>query len=195
MKALALWQWNSLAWLIFLAYWAISSLHVKRTKTSESSLNRLGTIAFMVLAYTLLFTNRIELPWLQQRFIPNADWIAVLGIFVTFTGVAIAIWARYTLGEYWSAMVTLKEDHRLISNGPYAYVRHPIYTGLLLATLGTALMVGEWRGIVTVLLVLIAHTQKAKREEALLGKEFGSQYEDYRHRTGFLFPRLWNSAS
>jgi protein-S-isoprenylcysteine O-methyltransferase Ste14 len=110
-------------------------------------------------------------------------------------GTAIAIWARYCLGEYWSARVTLKEDHKLIRTGPYAYVRHPIYTGMLLGMIGAALVVGEWRGLVAVLLALGAHSRKAAREEALLTTEFGSEYLDYRRHTGALFPQFWRWSS
>ena len=86
----------------------------------------------------------------------------------------------------------LKVDHQLIRSGPYAYVRHPIYTGLFLATAGTALVVGEWRAVVGVLLTLVAHSRKAAKEEALLATEFGEQYQDYRKHTGFLTPRVRN---
>ena len=102
----------------------------------------------------------------------------------------IAIWARRHLGSNWSGLVTFKRDHELICTGPYRWVRHPIYTGLLLAVLGTALVLGEWRGILALLLLIVAHTLKARREEALMARHFGSVYEDYRRKTGFLVPGL-----
>ena len=69
-------------------------------------------------------------------------------------------------------------------------MRHPIYTGMLLGTIGAALIAGEWRGIVAVVLLFAAHSLKALREEALLTKEFGDEYRSYRKHTGFLVPRL-----
>ncbi len=96
---------------------------------------------------------------------------------------------------YWSARVTLKEGHQLIRTGPYAFVRHPIYTGMFLGATGAALVAGEWRGIVAVILLLAAHSLKALREEALLTREFGDEYSYYRKHTGFLFPRLGGTAS
>src|SRR5215813_9285698 len=72
-----------------------------------------------------------------------------------------SIWARYCLGEFWSARVALKEGHQLIRTGPYAFVRHPIYTGMLVATIGTALVVGEWRAVLAILLLVAAHSRKA----------------------------------
>jgi protein-S-isoprenylcysteine O-methyltransferase Ste14 len=109
---------------------------------------------------------------------------------LTSVGAAVAIWARYSIGEYWSARVMLKEGHLVIRSGPYARVRHPIYTGMLLAAMGTALVVGEWRAVLGVIVILVTHSFKPKREEALLTAELGDEYVLYRRSTGFLFPRL-----
>lgn len=85
----------------------------------------------------------------------------------------------------------VKEDHQLIRSGPYAYVRHPIYMGMLLAGAGTALFIGEWRGILALLLAATAQVRKARKEEALMTTEFGDQYQEYRRHAGFLSPRFW----
>ena len=84
----------------------------------------------------------------------------------------------------------LKENHQLIQSGPYARVRHPIYSGILLALIGTALFVGEWRAPLGVLIFFAGHWWKALREEALLAGQFGASYEEYRRRTGSLLPRF-----
>jgi protein-S-isoprenylcysteine O-methyltransferase Ste14 len=94
------------------------------------------------------------------------------------------------LGQYWSGRVTLKVDHQLIRFGPYAHVRHPIYSGLLLAMAGTALVIGEWRAALGVLLAIVELSRKAAKEEALLASEFGDQYREYRRQAGFLTPRF-----
>jgi len=193
MKTLTLWQIELFPWYVFAAYWAISSLRVKPTKTAENPADRIVTILAMVLSFLLLFSYYLRIGPLAWRFVPDTASVAWTGIFLTWLGVAVAIWARYCLGQYWSARVTLKEGHRLIQSGPYAYVRHPIYTGMLLAMIGTALVVGEWRGILAVALALAAHSHKAIREEALLAGEFGNEYAEYRQHTGFLFPRLLRS--
>ncbi len=194
MKSLTLWQIGMLPWWVFAAYWAITALRVKRTKVTEKSADRIVTLVVMVLAFSLLFSERGRIRFLRFRFVPVDARIAWTGILLTILGVAIAIWARYCLGRFWSARVTLKEGHELIRSGPYRFVRHPIYTGMLLATTGTALVVGEWRGVVAVALVLTAHSRKALREERLLATEFGPDYDSYRRNTGFLFPRLWSGA-
>jgi len=191
MKALTLWQIELIPWYVFAAYWAITWLKVKRTKATEKSVDRLVTVAVVGLACVLLFANQLRIGPLRVRFVPQEAVIVWGGIALTWVGTAVAIWARYCIGEYWSARVTLKEGHQLIRSGPYAFVRHPIYTGMLLGCVGTALMVGEWRGVLAVVLLLAAHSRKALREESLLTKEFGEEYISYRRSTGFLFPRLW----
>jgi protein-S-isoprenylcysteine O-methyltransferase Ste14 len=191
MKTPTLWQLELIPWYVFGGYWAITWLRVKRTKAREKSADRLATIAVVVMAYVLLFENWLSIGPLRLRFAPQEGWIAWAGIGLTWVGVVIAVWARYCIGEYWSARVALKEGHQLIRSGPYAFVRHPIYTGMFLAAAGAALVVGEWRGIVAVALLLAAHSRKALREESFLAKEFGDEYTSYRRSTGFLFPRLW----
>ncbi len=185
-----MWQIDLIPWYVFAAYWAISWLRVKRTKTAEPLTSRMATIIPLVLAFELLFSNWPRGP-LRLRFLPVKDWIGWSGIALTTMGVSVAIWARYSIGQYWSARVTLKEGHRVIRSGPYAWVRHPIYTGMLLAAMGTAVVVGEWRGVVAVAIIFAAHSYKALREEALLTRELGEEYVSYRQSTGFLFPRLW----
>lgn len=194
MNSQTIWRIAMIPWVAFAAYWAVSALRVKRTKAREKSLDRLITLVVVIAAYNLLFAQWVRIGPLQRRFLPADLWIVYAGIVVSFIGAAIAIWARYCIGEYWSARVTLKEGHQLIRSGPYAYVRHPIYTGMLIACIGTALVVGEWRAVLAVMLLLAAHSRKAMREESMLTREFGEQYIAYRLRTGFLFPRLRHRA-
>lgn len=192
--SLTVWQMEVIPWYIIAAYWLVTAFRTRRTKATERSADRLITIGVVLLAYELLFAQWPRLGPLRLRFVPDERWIAWTGIALTWIGVAIAIWARYCIGVFWSARVTLKEGHQLIRTGPYAFIRHPIYTGLLVGAIGTALVVGEWRGIVAVLLLLAAHSFKALREERLLTQEFGDAYRSYRRSTGFLLPRLWRRS-
>jgi len=187
---LALSQLDLVPWYVLVVYWAISFLRVKQTKIEQNSWERMAHVSAMAIAFLLLFTQSLRIGPLGSRFMPESASMQESGIFLTSLGVAFAIWARYSLGQFWSARVTLKVDHQLIRSGPYAYVRHPIYTGLLLATVGTAFVVGEWRAVVAVFLTLVAFSHKARKEEALLSSEFGDQYQEYRRHTGFLTPRF-----
>jgi protein-S-isoprenylcysteine O-methyltransferase Ste14 len=194
MKTPTLWQIDMVPWYVFCAYWLVNWLRVKRTKTTETLAQRLITIAPMVLAFELLFSSSLAVGPLRLRFVPADEWIGWTGIALTSLGVAVAIWARYCIGQYWSSRVTLKEGHRVIRSGPYASVRHPIYTGMFLAAIGTALVLGEWRGVLAVIVIFAAHSHKALREETLLTRELGEEYASYRQGTGFLFPRLRGSG-
>jgi len=190
MEPQTLWQIDLIPWYIFVAYWVITSLRVKPAKVAERPADRLATLVLMTLAFVLLFRPWLSIGPLRSRFIPSDNWISWIGIAFTSFGVLLAIWARYCLGQYWSAQVTLKQGHQLIRSGPYRFIRHPIYTGMLLGATGTALGVGEWRGVLAVVLIYLAHSRKAMREESLLASEFGEEYESYRRSTGFLLPRL-----
>jgi protein-S-isoprenylcysteine O-methyltransferase Ste14 len=193
MPRLTAWQADLLPWYVFAAYWAVSAWRVKRTKAAEKPADRLATILAMVVVFLLLFRDKLRIGPLGWRFAAGGAWTNWGGVILTGLGVAAAIWARYCLGQYWSARVTLKQEHRLIQSGPYAYVRHPIYAGMLMAAIGTALVVGEWRGVLAVAVMLVTHSRKAAREEALLAGEFGNEYEEYRRHTGALFPR-WSRS-
>lgn len=188
---LTLWQVELLPWYAFLIAWLIGALRVKPTKAAEPLTTRLFTGLALGAAFVLLFNQSWAFGVLRNRMWPMRPAIEWTGIALTSAGAAIAIWARIILGANWSAKVTLKVGHELIRSGPYAYVRHPIYSGLLLAMIGTALEIGEWRGLPPILLVAIAHSLKAGREEQLLTKEFGDQYLEYRRRTGSLVPRFY----
>jgi protein-S-isoprenylcysteine O-methyltransferase Ste14 len=184
------WHAAILAWLIFLLYWTVSAVATKPSVKRESVLGRAPQMVLVVIGALLIFRSDTRFQILHQRFIPKNSLLADGGVLLTWTGIAIAIWARYHIGQYWSGRVTLKEDHQLIRTGPYARMRHPIYSGIALALLGTALVVGELRALIGVCLITSAHLLKARKEEAWLTIRFGRIYEDYRRRTGFLFPRM-----
>jgi protein-S-isoprenylcysteine O-methyltransferase Ste14 len=177
-------------WYALAIYWAFSAVRLKRIKVSEDPGGRLLHVGMMVLIFMLLYSERLAIGPLGWRFVPDSTLVRNSGIFLTFVGAAVAIWARYSLGQYWSGRVTLKVDHQLIRFGPYAHVRHPIYSGLLLAMAGTALVIGEWRAALGVLLAIVELSRKAAKEEALLASEFGDQYREYRRQAGFLTPRF-----
>jgi len=189
-NARTLWDLEAAPWYALAIYWTVSALRVKPMKVKEGTGGRLLHIGAMALVFLLLASHRLDVGLLGRRFVSESSLLRDFGIFLTFVGAAIAIWARYTLGQYWSARVTLKMDHRLIRSGPYTYVRHPIYSGLLLAMAGTALVIGEWRAVIAVLVAILEFSRKAAKEETLLATEFNDDYEEYRKHAGFLTPRF-----
>ncbi len=178
-------------WLVFVVYWAMGALKTRATVRQESFASRYGILFVEILGFVLLFRDDAGIGVLGRHFLPRTMVIAVLGVVFTWIGIAIALWARYNLGQYWSARITLKEDHQLIRTGPYARLRHPIYTGLDLAAIGSALAIDRWRCVLGVCLIILGYVIKAKREESLLAGQFGEAFEEHRKRTGFLIPRLW----
>jgi protein-S-isoprenylcysteine O-methyltransferase len=102
-----------------------------------------------------------------------------------------SVWARFHIGRNWSPQIEIKEDHQLIGNGPYAVVRHPIYSGFMLATLGTAIAFGELSGLLSFMLIVTAWGYKAGLEERAMLEQFGAEYERYRQKVKGLIPFVW----
>jgi protein-S-isoprenylcysteine O-methyltransferase Ste14 len=143
-----------------------------------------------VLGFVLLFSDWIEFGFLARHIFPRTYFLAVTGVVLTWIGIALALWARWHLGQYWSARITLKENHQLIRSGPYAHFRHPIYSGLILAAIGGALAIDHWRCVVGAALILLGYCIKARREESMLSQQFGDAFEDHCRHAGFLLPRF-----
>jgi len=177
-------------WAIFFAYWIISALRIKGVKSAETLGSRLSYGIPIWTAYALLLTNAHYWGPLSRHIYPQTLAIALIGLALTAAGIGFAIWARYTLGTNWSSKITIKVDHELIRSGPYARIRHPIYTGILLALAGSALAMAEPRGWLAVALALFAFYLKASREEQMLAQEFGERFAEHRQHTGFLLPRM-----
>jgi protein-S-isoprenylcysteine O-methyltransferase Ste14 len=177
-------------WMVFFLYWAISALSSKVAKKSESVLARFQRMVPLVVAYSLIFYQVTRVGWLGKRFVADTSAAAVIGVTLTTAGVAFAIWARWHLGANWSAIVSIREQHKLIRTGPYRRVRHPIYTGMLLAMAGTALVLGELRGLLAFAITLFAFYWKARKEEAWLTREFGESFEAHAKQTGMFLPKI-----
>ena len=177
------------SWITFALYWLWAARNQKRLRRRESVPARLLHVVYMVCGFVLLYSPDPRFGPLNRRFLPEREWIAALGAALTVAGVAFAIWARRHIGRNWSGQVTIRQEHELIRSGPYAHIRHPIYTGILLALTGTAIEFGEYRALAAFVLFLIGFTIKARREESFLSTEFGPAFEEHRRQTGFLLPR------
>lgn len=178
------------AWLVFVLYWIFASLSVNRIRKREPAGSRLMRWAAIIATLVLLNTDYGSAGFLGRRFIPWNPSLPRVGAALALAGIAFAIWARYHIGRYWSGSVALKVGHELIRTGPYAHIRHPIYTGILVALAGTALAIGRYGALLAFLVLLADLTWKSKTEEILLAQEFGAAFEDHRSQTGFFFPRF-----
>jgi protein-S-isoprenylcysteine O-methyltransferase Ste14 len=182
--------WFEIPWMAFAAYWAIGALRTRATVRREPFLARYGVMLIEVIGFTLLLNGDASIGLLRRHIVPPSDNAVIVGIVLTWIGIGLAMWARFHLGQYWSGRITLKEGHELIRTGPYARLRHPIYTGLVLAAIGSALVINHWRCAVGVAVIMIGFVIKAKREEALLAGQFGEAFQEHIRHTGFLLPKI-----
>ena len=178
------WEAVGLIWLVGVAF-------TKRTVRSQSAGTRLFHLALAALGFALLRKHGFTQGWLGVRFVPDGYSIAFAGFVLTVTGCLFAIWARLTIGRNWSGRATVKADHQLVTSGPYAVARHPIYTGLLLAVAGTALADGEWHGVLALIVILLALMIKMSQEERLMMQTFPTAYPAYRQRVKALIPGIF----
>jgi len=178
----------SCCWILFAVIWLVAAFWTKRSVYRESRWRRLGyVIPILVGGYLVFKGDRLSDP-LDLQVIPHVDALAWTGVALCLAGLAFCIWARFTLGRNWSGVVTLKGGHELIMRGPYAVVRHPIYSGLLLALTGTAIAVGEVRAFIGLGLAFIAFFLKTVAEERFMREEFSGEYARYSQRVRRLIP-------
>ena len=175
-------------WIVFVAIWLLAAISTKRTVHRESRAQRLRYWVLLVTAYLLLIYGR-QLPYpLNLRIIPHAAPIAWTAVVLCIAGLLFALWARFILGRNWSSVVTLKEGHELVERGPYRFVRHPIYTGMLAMFFATALVQRHLAGFVGVLLMFASFWIKLGLEENLMLQQFPERYPEYRQRTKRIIP-------
>ena len=175
-------------WLVFVAIWVLGAVSTKRTVYRESHAQRLRYWVLLVIAYFLLVYGR-RLPYpLNLRIVPQVLPTAWVAAVLCVIGLVFAFWARVTLGRNWSGVVTLKEGHELVERGPYRFVRHPIYTGILTMFFATALALGHLAGFAATLLMFASFWIKLRDEEKLMLQQFPDRYADYRRRSKRIIP-------
>jgi protein-S-isoprenylcysteine O-methyltransferase Ste14 len=179
------------AWLAVGAVWLLGSLTNKATAQMQSARSRVIQAIPVILAFFLSFDGDTAVGPLAWRFVPATPAWLYLGASLTVAGILIAIWARFFLGRNWSSVVTVKHDHLLVRTGPYSLVRHPIYSGFLLALLGTAIYHGQVRGLLAVVFALAAWKLKSLQEESFMLQQFGGEYARYMQEVKGLIPFVW----
>jgi protein-S-isoprenylcysteine O-methyltransferase Ste14 len=177
-------------WIIFILYWFISARSVKPVQETRGWLGGnwypiLYLIGFLFMI-NFRFLGRLGIPTnkLAILLLPHTTVLNSIIVILLIAGLIIAIAARRTLARNWSGAVALKEDHELITTGPYKYVRHPIYTGMLLMISGTALSVATLGACIGFFIILVGVLLKLRQEEALLTKHFSQGYLSYKNAPG-----------
>lgn len=181
-----------ITWLIVLTYWFISGLRAKKVDHQETFFKRFVQYWLpLIIAILLLGPGEwFGHSWLRENFVEHTNFVGIIGLVISVIGAIIACTSRYLLGKNWSLSVQKKENHQLIQRGIYKIVRHPIYTGLLLLFIGNAIIVGDYRAIIAVLIVFVSLWLKLKKEEKLLTETFGAKYTEYKNQTKALIPYL-----
>jgi protein-S-isoprenylcysteine O-methyltransferase Ste14 len=176
-----------LIWATFIVYWAVSAIGVKKNIKGNAWARSFGTriLAVIVIIFILQATSLGQLLDVQFGF-----GMQVAGIILCATGVAFAIWARRHLGRDWSGTPSIKEGHELVTSGPYRSVRHPIYTGMILALFGSGLVNGVlW--IIIFAIFMVVFLMRIPIEEGYMIQLFPDQYPEYKKRTKALIPFMW----
>jgi len=173
-------------WVAWLLYWMIMAFTAKRT------IERRGTVRYyfgvLILIVGWVIIRRLSHLSSRSHLWQTTLALGIVTDCIVVTGAAFTVWARITLGRNWSADVAFKQDHELIESGPYAFVRHPIYTGLLVMALGTAINYGEAVGFALFLLLCAGLWWKARQEEQIMGKHFPDAYAEYKTRVRAIIP-------
>jgi protein-S-isoprenylcysteine O-methyltransferase Ste14 len=175
-------------WIAFVLYWQIKAADTKATQRLEPAASRILRALTLLIAIVLLSIPRIPLPGLYLHVWPSGSWPFWLGAAITVAGLLFAVWAREHLGRNWSHSVTIKQGHELITTGPYALVRHPIYTGILIGFLGMAIAISQVRGFIAFVLVFLGFWLKLRIEEKWMRSQFGETYATYARQTAALVP-------
>lgn len=172
-------------WGLFIIVWAITSFQAKQSV--RRGLNSAGVFwRIGVLVVVVILAQGVARGWIPRP-TPFPYGFQLAGVVLTALGVAFAIWARLILGSNWGMPMTLREKPELVTGGPYAFVRHPIYTGIIFAMLGTALTVGaQW---LFVLLISFGYFLiSTRQEEKDMTEHFPDAYPAYKARTKRLIP-------
>jgi protein-S-isoprenylcysteine O-methyltransferase Ste14 len=167
--------------------WGAAAAWTSRTEARPRFIAEAPYRLVTLVGAALLLVPRFPSPALWTTPTP-LKWTLVA---LELAGFAFCWWARLHLGRLWSGTVTRKSDHRIVDTGPYALVRHPIYTGLIIAAAATAVFKGAVAAMAGLALIILGCWIKARLEERFLASELGVQaYADYRTRTGMLFPNI-----
>jgi protein-S-isoprenylcysteine O-methyltransferase Ste14 len=175
-------------WIAFVVVWLVSAFSAKRNlKNKYWWQSPWLRIVIFIVFYIFLWHRVVLLVGSTANILPPNILVAAIGLVLTAAGIAFAIWARFYIGRNWGMPMSLKADRELVDKGPYKYVRHPIYSGMLLAMAGTVLVAGPW-WLVILAVSAIYFIYSANAEQKMLTQEFPEAYPAYKKRTKMLIP-------
>jgi len=182
------------AWTGWIVSWLVAALWSSRAKRRPPRQTEAVYRLITVVGAVLLFGVHAGSGWTAVQLWNTGTDIAWTFVAVTLLGFAFTWWARITLGRLWSSGVTVKADHEMITAGPYRLVRHPIYSGLLLSVLATAVLFGTIAAALGAIAIVCGVCVKARIEEQFLRSELGDErYASYASRVPMLVPFMRSS--
>jgi protein-S-isoprenylcysteine O-methyltransferase Ste14 len=171
-----------IGWVIFWIAWLIAAFTAKASRGQGRG--RLGG-ARIALAIVVVILFRANIHGGSERV--DGPVLEGIGLALWIAGVALAVWARLYIGRNWGMPMSRREEPNLVTTGPYRFIRHPIYTGIILAMIGTALAISLF-GLIVVAVIAAFFAYSASREERFLAEEFPATFPDYKARTKLLIP-------
>jgi protein-S-isoprenylcysteine O-methyltransferase Ste14 len=170
-----------IGWLAFWFYWLAASANTKTGTT------RWGQFAGFRVGIILVVLLLLRLGLLKGRADVNNPWLWAIGIALFVLGLALAVWARVYIGRNWGMPMSRKDEPDLVTTGPYHTIRHPIYSGMILGMIGTAIAV-SWYWVIAVVLLGAYFIYSAVHEERYMADQFPATYPDYKRSTKMLVP-------
>lgn len=179
-----------LIWLALLVYWVAAWLYERATQKTKQTTKRrgVGTGLLLFVVLLVMFSPIGFIGPLGIFFLHDYVLLKVSGLIVAALGVGFAIVARSYLGSNWSGIPSLKKGHELVTSGPYSIVRHPIYTGILFAAIGTVILLGTVGSLVILAFVIIFVWARIRVEEKLMTEQFKKEYQNYCKKVKAIIP-------
>jgi protein-S-isoprenylcysteine O-methyltransferase Ste14 len=182
------WEIISGCWVVFWVYWTVSARRMRPPKRQAPLTFTVSNTLLLYAGFVLVLVGRFDVGALSFRFASASAWADVAGVTLAVAGVGLAIWSRQVLGANWSGAVQVVEGQHLVRRGPYAVVRNPIYSGMALGVLGTALVRGTLGSLLGFVVAVAALWLKGRMEERFLLEEFGDEYAAYRREVKSWIP-------
>ena len=173
-------------WIVFWLAWLVAASSAKRAAQS-----RMGQFVGLRLATFVIVYLIIRFGVLKgHHSIVSSPVLQGIGLVLLLMGLGLAVWARVHLGRNWGTPMSEKMDAELVTTGPYQYIRNPIYSGIILATIGTSVAI-SWYWLVAVVLISAYFVYSAKTEEKIMIQQFPNEYPAYQEKTKMLIPFVW----
>jgi isoprenylcysteine carboxyl methyltransferase (ICMT) family protein YpbQ len=168
-------------WLAFWLYWLSASVGVKAGRSGWARFAGFRVAIFLIVL--LLLRQRV----LKGHAVVSSPWLGGVGLAIFVLGLALAVWARVYIGRNWGMPMSRKVDPELVTTGPYHTIRHPIYSGIIVGMIGTAIAV-SWYWFIAVAAIAAYFLYSAVNEERFMAEQFPAAYPDYKRSTKMLVP-------